>query len=65
MEKIKDILTLNNPLGLITINYSLSHNKKLRLVSLSTTIGSIDIWDKYGDEPLKTIKAHNNKIRIK
>jgi WD40 repeat protein len=25
-------------------------------------MGSIEIWDKYGDEPLRIIKAHNNRL---
>ena len=60
--KIREINTCNNPLGLISINYSINFNKKLRLVSLNRNHGYVDIWDKSSDEPLRQIKAHNNKL---
>lgn len=61
-KRIKEMRTYNNPLGLVTINYSLTHNKKLRLVTPGINIGYVDIWDKYGEEPLKSLKVHNNKL---
>ena len=47
---------------MISINYSINFNKKLRLVSLNQNHGYVDIWDKSSNEPLRQIKAHNNKL---
>lgn len=61
-SRLREIETCNNPLGLITINYSINFNKKLRLVSPNKTYGCVDIWDKQSVESLRSIQAHNNKL---
>tara|TARA_Y100000389_G_scaffold181444_1_gene197044 strand:- start:1087 stop:2085 length:999 start_codon:yes stop_codon:yes gene_type:complete len=60
--KLREIHTYNNPLGLVSINYSINFNKKLRLVSPSKKVGWVEVWDKTSKDPLRLIKTHNNKL---